>query len=174
MIFALNLIEKYIKEKWDTIEDIKVKKVIRNYLLNNINERLNCINENLSDKKRQYFMTSINKLDYIIVLIASKDWPKSWPNLINELCDGAKMNISYNSENCIKILLLLNDHINKSYEKLMTAKKTIELTCKMYNELNKIFSVVKYFIVEKSYEFINFIKNTNNNNINIIIMEIKI
>ena len=166
MIFALNLIEKYIKEKWDTIEDIKVKKVIRNYLLNNINERLNCINENLSDKKRQYFMTSINKLDYIIVLIASKDWPKSWPNLINELCDGAKMNISYNSENCIKILLLLNDHINKSYEKLMTAKKTIELTCKMYNELNKIFSVVKYFIVEKSYEFINFIKNANNNNIN--------
>ena len=167
-IFALNTLEKYIKEKWDKLEDIKVKKVYRNYFFDNINVRLGHLNDNLTDKNRQYLLTSINKLNYIIVLIASKDWPKAWPNLIGYLCEKAKNNFSYESENCMKILLLLSENINKNFEKIMTTKKNIELTAQMRAELNKILSVVKYFIVEKSNDFIEFIKSQsqNSNNIN--------
>ena len=162
MMFALNSIEKYIREKWDKIENINDKIVIRYFLVDNLYQRLHYLNNNINNKKKQYLLTSINKLNFIIILIASKDWPKSWPTLINELCDRAKINISYESENCIKVLLLLSDHLNKSYKKLMTAKKNIELTCQMYNELNKIFNLVNYFIVEKSDEIINFLLNENN------------
>ena len=107
-------------------------------------------------------------MNYIIVLIASKDWPKTWPNLIGYLCEKAKNNFSYESENCMKILLLLSENINKNYEKIMTSNKNVELTTQMRAELNKIISVVKYFIVEKANDFIEFIKSQsqNNNNIN--------
>ena len=123
MIFALNSIEKFVREKWDKMENINDKILIRYFLVYNLNQRNNGLNNNLSTKRKQYLLTSINKLNYIIILIASKDWPKSWPTLISELCDRAKKDFSYESENCIKVLLLLSDHLNKSYKKLMTAKK---------------------------------------------------
>ena len=167
MIFALNSIEKFVREKWDKMENINDKILIRYFLVYNLNQRNNGLNNNLSTKRKQYLLTSINKLNYIIILIASKDWPKSWPTLISELCDRAKKDFSYESENCIKVLLLLSDHLNKSDKKLMTAKKNIELTCQMYNELNKILNLVKYYIVEKSDEIIIFIQNENNNVINL-------
>ena len=113
-------------------------------------------------------MSSINKINCIIVLIASKDWPQSWPNLITELCEMPKKELSYISENCIKILLLLSDHLNRSYKKLMTANKNIQLTYKMYEELNKILNLIKYLLIEKSDEIVSFIINGNkiNNNYN--------
>ena len=57
------------------------KKVIRYFMFDNLNLRIKILNENNIDKKRQYLLLSINKLNFIIVQIASKDWPKSWPNL---------------------------------------------------------------------------------------------
>ena len=79
-----------------------------------------------------------------------------------------KKELSYISENCIKILLLLSDHLNRSYKKLMTANKNIQLTYKMYEELNKILNLIKYLLIEKSDEIVSFIINGNkiNNNYN--------
>ena len=177
-IFALNTFEKYVKEKWDKLEDHE-KKVITSYLFDNINLRLDCLNSNLIDNKRQYLLASINKLNYIIVLIASKDWPKLWPKLIDKLCNIAKNNISFESENCMRILLLLGKVINKNYEEIMTTHKNLELTYQMSEELDKILGVVKFFIVEKSYELINVNDNNNNNTnnqlaINILKQSIKL
>ena len=166
MMFALNSIEKYVREKWDKIENINDKILIRYFLVDNLYQRLHFLNNNIISKKKQYLLSSINKLNFIVILIASKDWPKSWPSLINELCDRAKTDISYESENCIKVLLLLSEHLNKSYKKLMTSKKNIELTCQMYKELNKVFNLINYFIVEQSDEIINILLNENNININ--------
>ena len=177
-IFALNTFEKYVKEKWDKLEDHE-KKVITSYLFDNINLRLDCLNSNLIDNKRQYLLASINKLNYIIVLIASKYWPKLWPKLIDKLCNIAKNNISFESENCMRILLLLGKVINKNYEEIMTTHKNLELTYQMSEELDKILGVVKFFIVEKSYELINVNDNNNNNTnnqlaINILKQSIKL
>ena len=164
MMLAINTIEKYVIEKWDKIENNNDKYAIRLYLLTNLFERLKYLNTNLSEKKKQYLISSINKINCIIVLIASKDWPQSWPNLIKELCDIPKKELSYISENCIKVLLLLSDHLNRSYKKLMTANKNIQLSYKMYEELNKILSLIKYLLVEKSDEIVYHIINKNENN----------
>ena len=167
MIFALNSIEKFVREKWDKMSNINEKILIRYFLVYNLNQRNNALKKNLSAKRKQYLLTSINKLNCIIILIASKDWPQSWPTLIGELCDRAKNDFSYESENCIKVLILLSEHLNKNYKKLMTAKKNIELSYQMYNELNKILDVIKYYIVDKSDEIVNFIQSENNNEIDI-------
>ena len=161
MMLALNAIEKFVKEKWGKIGQDNDKIVIRYFLVDNLNTRLSSIDTNLSDKRKQYLMTSINKLNYIIFLIASKDWPKLWPTLIEELCNRAKKDYSYISENCIKLLLLLSDNLNSNYKKLMTAKKNIKLSCQICNEQNLIFNLVKFYVVEKSNQIISYIFDNN-------------
>ena len=157
MMLALNVIEKFVKEKWDKIVKDNEKIIIRYFLVDNLNTRLISMDEKISNITRQYLKTSIKKLNYILFLIASKDWPKLWPTLIQELCDRAKTDYSYISENCLNLLLLLSDSLNCNYKKLMTAKKNIQLTSQICTEQNLIFNLVNYYIVEKSEEIMNII-----------------
>lgn len=166
IILAYNTLEKYIKEKWDKLGTSENKSIIRYHLVNNLTQRLNCLKEKHSEKTRQKLISSINQINILIILIAQKEWLKSWNNLISELCEQAKDDLSYICENNIKILIELSDDINKYWKTHMTCKENIDLTYRMNEELNKIFELCEFILIYKSNAFINFLENNNNENIN--------
>jgi hypothetical protein len=164
VILALNTLEKYIKEKWDKLNTNENKTIIRLYLVANLAQRLNCLKQKMDEKIRQRLIISINKINLLVILIAQKEWLKTWNNLISELCEQAKGDLSYICENNMKILTELSDDINEYWKTHMTCKENINLTHRMKEELNKIFELCEFILIYKSNAFINTLEKNNNEN----------
>ena len=169
IVLAYNTLEKFIKEKWDKLGSVDNKEIIRRFLINNLTHRLNCLKGQLSQNVRQSLIRSINQINIIIILIAQKEWLKTWNNLITDLCEQAKNDLSYICVNNMKILIELSDDINKYWKHHMTCTENINLTYKMNEELNKIFDLCQFILINKSSHFIAFLEknnilNVNNNN----------
>ena len=101
-IYMLDIIEYYIKKEWNFMIDedkIKLRYAILYEIIKNI----------IKNESEEY----LNKLNNLIVLIATLDWYSNWKNFIEELCSTINENIQI-FENNLKILILFIEEIKKS------------------------------------------------------------
>ena len=157
MIIALNILENFMKEKWNMLDnDSKIN--LRNFLVGLLLKYV-CDNNFFSNPQNSFF---INKLNILIVLIAKNEWTSTWPNFISELCTSSKSDPNL-CENNMKILILLSEEINIFWKKSLTARKAYELREKMSKEFIQVFELCQLII-----------KNSKSVNRNLLIQAIKL
>ena len=156
-VFALNILESFIKEKWNLFDE-NSKLNLRNFLVSLLIKFV--IDNNFFGNQQNHFV--INKLNIIIVLIAKNEWTTSWPNFISELCNSSKSNANL-CENNMKLLILLSEEINIFWKNSLTTKKAYELREKMSKEFIEVFSLCQLII-----------NNSNSVNKNLLIQSIKL
>ena len=156
-VFALNILELFIKEKWNLLDD-NSKLNLRNFLVTLLIKFV--IDDNFFNNQQNHFV--INKLNIVIVTIAKNEWNTSWPNFISELCNSSKSNPNL-CENNMKLLILLSEEINVYWKSSLTAKKAYELREKMSKEFIEVFNLCQLII-----------NNSNSVNKNLLIQSIKL
>ena len=167
IFMALQTMEKYVKEKWNKLIDDYDKIMIRDFLVKNLSQRLNFLKDKHSEKTRNNFANIINKLNSIIITLAQKEWSKTWKNLISDLCEMAKNDMSYICENNMKILIELSYEINKVAKENMIFRDVEKLNNQMFGELSKIFDLCEFILIYKSSALISCLKINENENINL-------
>ena len=156
-IFALNILESFIKEKWNLLDE-NSKLSLRNFLVSLLIKFV--IDDNFFNNAQNHFL--INKLNIVIVIIAKNEWTTSWPNFISELCNSSKSNPNL-CENNMKLLILLSEEINTYWKNSLTSKKAYELREKMSKEFIEVFNLCQLII-----------NNSSSVNKNILIQSIKL
>ena len=156
-VFALNILESFIKEKWNLLDE-NSKLGLRNFLVTLLIKYV--IDDNFFNNPQNHFV--INKLNIVIVIIAKNEWTTSWPNFISELCNSSKSNPNL-CENNMKLLILLSEEINIFWRSSLTTKKAYELREKMSKEFIEVFNLCQLII-----------NNSNSVNKNLLIQSIKL
>ena len=156
-VFALNILESFIKEKWNLLDD-NSKLNLRNFLVSLLIKFV--VDNNFFNNPQNHFV--INKLNIVIVTIAKNEWTTTWPNFISELCNSSKSNPNL-CENNMKLLILLSEEINVFWKNSLTAKKAYELREKMSKEFIEVFNLCQLII-----------NNSNSVNKNLLIQSIKL
>ena len=156
-VFALNILESFIKEKWNLLDD-NSKLNLRNFLVSLLIKFV--IDNDFFNNAQNHFV--INKLNIVIVTIAKNEWTTTWPNFISELCNSSKSNPNL-CENNMKLLILLSEEINVFWKNSLTAKKAYELREKMSKEFIEVFNLCQLII-----------NNSNSVNKNLLIQSIKL
>ncbi len=91
--------EDVIKTRWNLMTaDQKMN--IRNFLVD-------LLIKNVTDESNSQFNTHyINKMNYVVVLIAKYEWTSTWPTFMSEICSSSKSNQNL-CENNLKMLQML-------------------------------------------------------------------
>ena len=134
-MLALNILEGFIKEKWNLLDD-NSKLNLRNFLGTLLIKFVT--DNNFYSNPQNSFV--INKLNIIIVIIAKNEWTTTWLNFISELCNSSKSDQNL-CENNMKLLILLSEEINIFWKNSLTAKKAYELREKMSKEFIEVFNL---------------------------------
>ena len=134
-MLALNILEGFIKEKWNLLDD-NSKLNLRNFLGTLLIKFVT--DNNFYSNPQNSFV--INKLNIIIVIIAKNEWTTTWLNFISELCNSSKSDQNL-CENNMKLLILLSEEINVFWKNSLTAKKAYELREKMSKEFIEVFNL---------------------------------
>ena len=156
-VFALNILESFIKEKWNLMDE-NSKLNLRNFLVSLLIKFV--VDNDFFNNQQNHFV--INKLNIVIVIIAKNEWTTSWPNFISELCNSSKSNPNL-CENNMKLLILLSEEINVFWKSSLTAKKAYELREKMSKEFIEVFNLCQLII-----------NNSNSVSKNLLIQSIKL
>lgn len=91
--------EDVIKMKWNLMNPDQ-KMAIRNFLVD-------LLIKNVNDETNVQNLTHyINKMNYVIVLIAKYEWTSTWPTFMSEICSSSKSNQNL-CENNLKLLQML-------------------------------------------------------------------
>jgi exportin-1 len=98
-IISLGILEDVIKAKWLLLPQDQ-RMGIRNFLVDLL---IKNVTDDQSFQSNTHF---INKLNYIIVLIAKYEWTTTWPTFISEICSSSKTNQNL-CENNLKLLQML-------------------------------------------------------------------
>ena len=136
----MNILENFIKEKWNLLDE-NSKLNLRNFLVTLLIKFVT--DNNFFGNLQNSFV--INKLNIIIVIIAKNEWTTTWTNFISELCNSSKSNPNL-CENNMKLLILLSEEINIFWKSSLTAKKAYELRNKMSNEFIEVFNLCQLII----------------------------
>ena len=139
-VFALNILENFIKEKWNLLDE-NSKLSLRNFLVTLLIQYVT--NNDFYNNSNNSFV--INKLNIVIVIIAKNEWTTTWPNFISELCNSSKSNPNL-CENNMKLLILLSEEINVFWKNSLTAKKAFQLREKMSKEFIEVFNLCQLII----------------------------
>ena len=166
LILACNTLKKFIKEKWDKVGSDCGKEIIRRFLMDNLTSRLKCLKEQLPEDIRKSLINANNQINDVIILIAEKEWQTTWKNLVEDLCNEAKGDLSYICINNMKILIGLSENINKYWKNHMTSFENINLTNIMQTKLGYIYNLCEHIIIFKSKNMIQDIKNNDKENLN--------
>ena len=124
-IYMLEIIEYYIKKEWNIMIDedkIKLRYAILYEIIKNI----------INNESEEY----LDKLNALIVLIASLDWFSNWQNFIKELCSAINDNIQI-FENNLKILVLF-------IEKIKNCNNILKIKEEKKEEFNILFNLFEY------------------------------
>jgi exportin-1 len=98
-IIGLGLMEDVIKTRWNLM-GAEQKMAIRNFLVDLLIKNVN--DENTTQHSSHF----INKMNYVIVLIAKYEWTSTWPTFMSEICSSSKSNQNL-CENNLKLLQML-------------------------------------------------------------------
>ena len=161
-IYMLDIIEYYIKKEWNIMIDedkIKLRYAILYEIIKNI----------INNESEEY----LNKLNALIVLIASLDWFSNWKNFIKELCSAINDNIQI-FENNLKILILFIEKI-KNCNNIMKIKEEkkeefnilfnlFEYTTTNYNKCNEKIKIYNLNLFSKCFFIFDNIENIINEN----------
>ncbi|GAV00127.1 hypothetical protein RvY_11018 [Ramazzottius varieornatus] len=139
--FALQILENVIKTRWkalprDQCEGIKtyiVGLIIRTSSLPEMHE------------KHKLFLT---KLNFVLVQILKKEWPKNWPSFITDIVGASKTN-EWLCLNNMEILRLMSEEIFDYSSGTMTQAKTKHLKESMCAEFQQVFQLC-LFVLENS------------------------
>ena len=136
----MNILENFIKEKWNLLDE-NSKLSLRNFLVTLLIRYVT--DNNFYSNPQNTFV--INKLNILIVIIAKNEWTTTWPNFISELCNSSKSDPNL-CENNMKLLILLSEEINVFWKNSLTAKKAFELREKMKKEFVEVFELCQLII----------------------------
>ena len=136
----MNILESFIKEKWNLLDE-NSKLNLRNFMVTLL---IKYVTDNAFYSNPQNSFV-INKLNIVIVIIAKNEWTTTWPNFISELCNSSKSDPNL-CENNMKLLILLSEEINVFWKNSLTAKKAYQLREKMSKEFIEVFQLCQLII----------------------------
>ena len=96
--------EDVIKTRWNLMTQ-EQRLAIRNFLVD-------LLIKNVNVENNQNSVHFINKLNYVIVLIAKNEWTSTWPTFMSEICSSSRSNQNL-CENNLKLLQMLKYFIYK-------------------------------------------------------------
>ncbi|CAG2121412.1 unnamed protein product, partial [Medioppia subpectinata] len=139
--YALQILENLIKTRWKVLPENQcegIKKFIVGLIIKTSSD------PSTLDRERVY----LNKLNMILVQILKREWPKKWPNFIDDICGASKTNESLCQNNMI-ILKLLSEEVFDFSSGQMTQAKAKHLKDTMCQQFREVFTLCQ-FVMENS------------------------
>ncbi len=128
---GLKVLEDNIKVRWNLLDD-NTKEAIRNYVISYI----------MANSTTSSTDIVLKRFNSILIDIVKKEWPKKFPNFINDLISASESSSMIVCSNALVILKQVNEDVFMLTEDVTTAKKGI-LRKALHYEYPQIFAFIQ-------------------------------
>jgi exportin-1 len=130
---ALQVLEKLIQTKWKILPREQCS-AIRDFIVGTI---IKISQDEQSFHREKVYL---NKLNLILVQVLKYEWPKNWPNFVQEIVESSRTGLTLCENNMI-ILKLLSEEIFDFSAEQMISQKAKSLKNQLCGEFSKIFEL---------------------------------
>nr|SZF06510.1 Exportin-1 [Psoroptes ovis] len=141
---ALQILENLIKTRWKVMPENQCEN-IKKFIVALI------ITTSANPTSMEQDKVYINKLNMILVQILKQDWPKKWPNFIQDICESSKRNEPLCMNN-MTILKLLSEELFDFSTGQLTQVKSKHLKDTMCQHFREVFSLCQYVLEDSRNE----------------------